>query len=118
MKGKKGLFYGIDVTKGKGLNDGSVKGVSYFKPKHKLSGRFVSCTKQIEIIQQTAYVSCQNVGAVCFFFFFFFFNCAFFLWSHVSMCVITTWFICNFFFCFFFVENLEFRKNNGPKNCQ
>ncbi len=31
IDGKKGIFYGIELTSGKGKNDGSIKGKSYFK---------------------------------------------------------------------------------------
>ena len=52
------MFYGIDVTQGKGLNDGSIEGIRYFQPKNDKSGQFVSCTEKIEIIQQSNYFVC------------------------------------------------------------
>ena len=45
FEGKEGLFYGIDVTQGKGLNDGRYAGIN--------SLRFVSSTLEFEIIQRS-----------------------------------------------------------------
>merc|ERR1712154_554491 len=49
IMGKKGVFYGIDVTKGDAKNDGSFKGVKYFDTKKGTkTGRFCKENKIIK----------------------------------------------------------------------
>lgn len=49
VKGKKGLFYGIDVKKGGGKNNGCIKNKRYFRTKNnKETGRFTQISKIIK----------------------------------------------------------------------
>eukprot|EP01084_Bolivina_argentea_P230697 389173_1 len=48
VKGKEGVFYGIDLKKGKGKNKGCIKNRRYFRTRNnKQSGRFTQITKII-----------------------------------------------------------------------
>lgn len=48
VKGKKGVFYGVDVKKGGGKNNGTIKNKRYFRTKNnRESGRFTQLSKII-----------------------------------------------------------------------
>ena len=48
IKGKKGVFYGVDIKKGEGKNNGCIKNKRYFRTKKdKQTGRFTQIAKII-----------------------------------------------------------------------
>eukprot|EP01084_Bolivina_argentea_P048550 89440_1 len=54
IMGKKGVFYGIDVTKGDAKNNGTFKGIEYFKTKKGTkTGRFVPGSKIVKAAKTT-----------------------------------------------------------------
>ena len=49
IKGKKGVFYGVDIKKGEGKNNGTIKNKRYFRTKNnKETGRFTQISKIIK----------------------------------------------------------------------